>query len=110
MKEIREKIKNYLKGWIAKKGDDDDLVDTGIDRETNDEESEEIDRIEESKENNLESDQPKTYERDQRENPEILKRFNIQKTGDDDDPVDTNIDLETNVTKKKELSTSALVA
>ena len=50
MKNIREKIKNYLKGWISKKkGDDDDLVDTDIDRERNDEESEEIDRIEESK-------------------------------------------------------------
>ena len=36
-----------------KKGDDDDLVDTDIYRETNDEESEEIDHIEESKEDDL---------------------------------------------------------
>ena len=38
MKDIREKIKNNLKWLIAKKtGYDDDLVDTYIDRETNDE-------------------------------------------------------------------------
>ena len=37
MKEIRQKIKNYLKCWIAKKGDYDDIVDTDIDRETSDE-------------------------------------------------------------------------
>ena len=50
MKDIREKIKNYLKGWKPpKKGDDDDIVDTDTDRETNNEESEEIYRIEERK-------------------------------------------------------------
>ena len=32
MKDIREKTNNYLKGWISKKGYDDDLVDTDIDR------------------------------------------------------------------------------
>ena len=47
MKEIKQKINIYLKGWKPpKKGDDDDLVDTDTDRETNNEESEEIYRIE----------------------------------------------------------------
>ena len=51
MKDIRDKINNYLKVWIAKKnGDDDDLVDTYIDQDKNYEEPDEIDRIEESKE------------------------------------------------------------
>ena len=50
MKDIREKTNNYLKGWISKKGYDDDLVDTDIYREKNDEEFEEIDWIEEIKE------------------------------------------------------------
>ena len=36
--------------------------------------------------------------------------FDSQKIGDDDYPVDTDIGLETNVTKKKEWSTSTLVA
>ena len=45
MKESRQKFHNYLKGLIAKKWDDDDLVDTDIDLETNYEESEEIYRI-----------------------------------------------------------------
>ena len=40
MKESRQKFQSYLKGFIAKKGDDDDLVDTYIDLETNDEEYE----------------------------------------------------------------------
>ena len=41
MKVIRQKIKNYLKVWkTQKKGDDDDIVDTDTDRETNEEESE----------------------------------------------------------------------
>ena len=34
----------------------------------------------------------------------------IYKKGDNDDPVDTDIDLETNVIKNTELSTSASVA
>ena len=50
MKYIKEKIQNYLKGWIPQKGYEDDLVDTDIDRETNDEIFEEIYRIEERKE------------------------------------------------------------
>ena len=33
MKESRYKFQNYLKGLIAQKVDDDDLVDTDIDRE-----------------------------------------------------------------------------
>ena len=36
--------------------------------------------------------------------------MDIQKLWDDDDPVDTDIDLETNVMKNTELSTSASVA
>ena len=78
MKESRQKFQNYLKGLIAKKGDDYDLVDTDIDRETNDEESEEIDRIEEIKENNLESDKLETDERDQKENTELLESIDSQ--------------------------------
>ena len=67
MKESRQKFQNYLKGLIAKrKGENDDIVDTDIDRETDDEESEEIYRIEESKEDNLESDKSETDERYQR--------------------------------------------
>ena len=85
---------------IAKKRNDDDLVDTDIYRETNDEESENKDQIEESKEDNLESNKSETDERDQREHPETLKRFDIQKMGYGDDPVDTDINLETNVMKK----------
>ena len=57
----------------------------------------------------LESDESETDERYHREHPEILKRFDSQKIGDDDDPIDTDIDMETNVTKKTELSTSDLV-
>ena len=52
----------------SKKGDDHDLVFTDIDRETNDEEYEEIDRIEESKADNLESNKSETDERYQRKN------------------------------------------
>ena len=37
MKETRQKSQNYLKVLIAKKGDYDDLVDTNIYQETNDE-------------------------------------------------------------------------
>ena len=79
MKEIRQKLQNYLKGLISKKGDYDDLVDTDIDLETNDEESEEIDQIEESKEYDLESDKTETDERDQIKNPELIKRIDSQK-------------------------------
>ena len=82
-----------------KKGYDDYLVDTDIDRETNDEESEEIDRIKESKKDNLELDKSETDERYQREHPELLKIIDIQKIVDDDDPFDTDIDMETHVTK-----------
>ena len=43
-----------------KKKDDDDLVDTDIDRETNDEESEETYQIQKNKEDNFESDKSET--------------------------------------------------
>ena len=65
MKDIRQKIQNYLKGLIAKKGDEDDPVDTDIDTEKNYEEYEEIYHIGESKEYDLESDKSETDERDQ---------------------------------------------
>ena len=52
----------------SKKGDDHDLVFTDIDQETNDEEYEEMDRIEESKADNLESNKSETDERYQRKN------------------------------------------
>ena len=47
-------------------GDDDNLVDTDIDQETNDDEPEEIYQTEERKEDNLESDKSETDERYQR--------------------------------------------
>ena len=61
------------------KGDDYDLVDTDTDRETNNEESEEIYRIEESKKKYLESDKSETDEIDQIEISDLLKRIDIQK-------------------------------
>ena len=79
MKEIRFKFQNYLKGLIFKKGDDDDFVDPDIGLETNYEESGEIYKIEESKEDYLESEYSETDERDQIENPELLKRIDSQK-------------------------------
>ena len=75
-----------------------------------DEESEEIDKIKETKEDDLEPDQSATYERYQIENPELFKRIDSQKRGDNDAPVDTDIDLETNVMKNTELSKSHSVA
>ena len=110
MKEIREKIKKYSKGWISKKrrrwwsswywywSRDKFWIIRGN----------RSDRIKHK--NHLESDKSETYETDHREHTEILKRFDSLKIGDEDNPVVTNIDLETNVTKKTELITSALVA
>ena len=57
-----------------------------------DEESEEIDRINRKEQYGLESEEPETDERDQIEIPDLMKRIDIQKKGDDDDLVDTNID------------------
>ena len=45
-----------------------------------------------------------------RENSELLKRIDSKKIVDNGDPVDTDINLETNVTKDTELSASVLVA
>ena len=56
-----------------KKGDDDDLVDTDTDRETNNEESEEMYWIEESQKKDLESDKSETDKIYQRKHPELLK-------------------------------------
>ena len=57
-----------------------------------DEESEEIDRINRKEQYGLESEESETDERDQIEIPDLMKRIDIQKKGDDDDLVDTNID------------------
>ena len=83
MKEIKQKINIYLKGWKPpKKGDDDDLVDTDTDQETNNEESEEMYWIEESKKIYLESGKSETDKIYQRKHPELLKILDSQKTGD----------------------------
>ena len=82
---------------IAKKEDDDDLVDTDIYREINYEESEERDQIKERKEDNLESDKSETDVRAQRENQELDKK------GNDDDLVDTDIYQETNDEESEEM-------
>ena len=66
-----------------------------------DEESHEIYKIGESKEDYLESEESETYERDQIENPESLKRIDSHKNRENNYPVDTDIDLEINVVKKK---------
>ena len=58
----------------------------------------------------LESDKSETDERYKRKHPSLYKMLDSQKILDDDDPIGTDIDLETNVTKKIELSTSALMA
>ena len=64
----------------------------------------------EIKEDDLESEESETDERDQIENPESLKRIDSQNNKENDDIVDIYIELETNVVKKTELSTSELVA
>ena len=61
--------------------------------------------IEESK-NKLESDESETDERDQIKHSDLHKILYSQKIGDDDYSVATDIYLESNVTKNKELSTS----
>ena len=63
------------------KGDNDDLVDTDTDQETNNEESEDIYWIEES---NFFLDQSETDERHQRKHQELLKMIKSQKIGDYD--------------------------
>ena len=56
--------------------------------------SEEIYQMEESKENDLESDKSETDERYLIENPELLKIIDSQKKGYDYAPVDTDIDMD----------------
>ena len=94
--------KEYSKSDQISKNDEENLNDV-------DQESEEIDQIEKSKEDYLESDKSETYERYHIENLELLKNIDSPKKGDNDNPVDTDIDLETNVIKKTESSSSALV-
>ena len=64
--------------------------------------------IEESK-NKLESDESETDERDQIKHSDLHQILYSQKIGDDDYSVATDIYLESNVTKNKELSTSTQV-
>ena len=89
-----------------KEGYDDDIVNTDTDQETNNEESKEIYRIEDSQENDLESDESETDERDHRKHPDLHKIIDSQKIGHDDYSVATDIYLESNVTKNIDLSTS----
>ena len=86
-----------------KKGDDDDIVDTDIDRETSDEESEGKYQAEERKGDDLESDKSETDEIYQRYNQELFKRMDSQQKGDYDDQVDNNIDQETNNEESEEI-------
>ena len=58
----------------------------------------------------LEQDESETDERDQRKHPDSHKILEIQKIGHDDYSVATDIDLEYNVTKNTDLSTSTLAA
>ena len=78
------------------KGDDDDLVHTDTDLETNNKESEGKYQIEESKKYYLESDKSETDERDQRENEERFKMLETPKKVDNDDLVYDDTDQETN--------------
>ena len=62
---------------IAKKGNDDDLVDNDNHQETNEEEPDGKDQREEIKKDNLASDKSETDEINQRENKELFKRMEI---------------------------------
>ena len=64
-----------------------------------DEEYYERDQTEESKEDDLESQELETDERDYIENPESCKMIDSQKNRENDDPIDTDIEMETNVVK-----------
>ena len=75
-----------------------------------DKESDERYQMGEKKEDNLESEESENYERYHTENPESLKMIDIQQNRDNDDIVDTYIDLEKNVVENTELSTSESVA
>ena len=75
-----------------------------------DKESDERDQIGEIKEDDLESEELETDERYQIEIPESLKRIDIQQNIENHDLVNTFIDLETNVVKNTELSTSESVS
>ena len=59
--------------------------------------------MEESKKYDLESDKSENNERDQKEIPNLLKVIDSQEKGDDDVPVDTDIDMETNDEKSEEI-------
>ena len=75
-----------------------------------DKEYDEIYQIGESKEDDLESEKEETYERYQNKDPQLIKRVDKQKNRENDDRVDTDIELKTNVMKNTELSTSNSVA
>ena len=75
-----------------------------------DKEYDERDQIGESKEDDLESEEWETCEIYQIENKESLKSIDIQQNRENDDLVDTDIALETNMMRNAELSTSGSVA
>ena len=81
---------------IAKKVDDDYLVDNDTDQETSEEESEEKDQREEGKKYDLEWDKSEPDERYQRESKELFKWMKTPTKWDDADIFDTDTDQETN--------------
>ena len=94
MKEIRQKFQNHLKVLTAKtKVDDDDLVGTDIDRETNDGEYEKIYQIEEIKKM-IQNQKNQKLMKEIREKIRNYFKAQISKRGDDDDLADTDIDRE----------------
>ena len=74
-----------------------------------DEEYDERDQIREIKKDDLESEESETDEIYRIENTESLKRIDKQQNRENEYPVDTDIELEINVTKNTELSTSESV-
>ena len=88
---------------MKKKIDDDDLVDTDTDQDTNKEELQGKYQREESKKDNLESNKSETDEKYQRENNELFKKYGNPKKEDDHDLVDTDTDREINNEQSEEI-------
>ena len=109
MKEIRQKFQNYLKGLIAKKKQMTIilLILMLIGRQMINNMRKQI-RWKKAK-NMIQNQTNQKPMKDIREKIQNCLKGLIAKKGDDDDPVATDIDLETNVTKNPESSTSALV-
>ena len=74
-----------------------------------DEEYDERDQIREIKKDDLESEESETDEIYRIENTESLKMIDKQQNRENEYPVDADIELEINVTKNTELSTSESV-